>query len=163
MNSGIPKKMRGSRAQGGFTIVEIVVVIVLMLAVIIPVAAVIASALETSTEEQRLAHCAFLAQMKVEKARAASNCYTDAGAGCPQTAGNSDFSNDFSENAAACSFPVPFEEYECTIDDTMVAWSANRFKTIQVRVWFDENSNGTRDDNEPQVYLETMLTTRPPS
>jgi len=151
-------------SEKGFTIVEIVVVIILMLAVIVPAARVIASALEASNEEQYLSHCAFLAQMKIEKVRAGSNCYTDdVGAGCPQTGGGDDFTNDFSENAAACSFPVPFQKYECTISDTQVAFGLNDLKTIQVRVWYDKDQDGTRDSNEPQVYLETMITSRPPN
>lgn len=159
--------------QAGFTIVEVVVVIFLMLVAIYPAARVIASALEASNEEQYLTHAAFLAQMKLEHLRATENCYSDVGGVCPNQlcddvsdpactfgGGTNRFSDDFDQAPANCTFPAPFQKYECNITDTNAA--ATFLKEIQVQVWYDKDSDGVWDAGEPGVTLQTMLARRSP-
>lgn len=161
------------KAQKGFTIIEIVVVTFLLLVAIYPAARVIASALDASNEEQYLTHAAFLAQMKIEHLRATENCYSDVGGVCPNKlcddvtdpactfgGGTERFSDDFSLTAANCSFPAPFSQYECIITDARAA--AAFLKEIQVEVWYDKNSDGIWDSNEPGITLQTMLARRTP-
>jgi prepilin-type N-terminal cleavage/methylation domain-containing protein len=163
----------GIRSQKGFTIIEIVAVLVISLVVILPLMKVVASSLEQSNEDQYLSHCAFLAQLKIEEVRSRANCYTNAagaGAVCPVNIvapGGSDFKENFSQTAAQCSFPAPFDKYECTVkyvSSTRSAGISDRLKTIQVRVWYDKDSDGSFDsgEGEPDVFLETQLAIRPP-
>ncbi len=158
--------MKARKVQGGFTIVEVVVVLILLLVVIYPLGRVIASALESTNNEQHLTHCAFLAQLKVEETRTRMNCYTNhtiaGGVNCPEAVGShNDFHRNFDQNP--CTFPYPFTKYKCTVD---TGNSANaRMKYIQVRVWYDLNDDDIFDqeNNEPQVFLETLFTIRPPN
>ncbi len=162
-------KNPAARKQGGFTIVEIVVVITLMILAIAPIAKVIASALEASNEEMYLTQCAFLAQMKIEEIRSRASCYTTPGATdtCPISGDSSDFEQDFTQTAAQCSLPSPFDRYDCvTATSFRVAPSAGSdtggFKVIQVRVWYDKDGDATFDAGEASVFLETQLTQKSP-
>ncbi|MFA6450287.1 MAG: type II secretion system protein [bacterium] len=159
--------LRAINSQGGFTIVEILVVIVLMFVVLYPLGRVIASSLESTTNEQHLTHCAFLAQLKIEETRTSANCYTNhtvaGGVNCPYDGtSHNDFDQDFNQNPPACSFPAPFTLYKCIVE--YGASSQTRLKYIQIRVWYDRNDDNVYDvdNNEPSVFLETLLTQRPP-
>ncbi len=169
------KYLRGEKVagSGGFTLVEIVVTIIVMTIVIYPIMRVMASALEESNDEEYLTHAAFLAQLKIEEVRSRASCYTDYGAapvnGCPMSGTTSDFGRlnpaaapTLTENAAACSFPYPFQKYECTVDTGLVPGTNDALGYIQVRVWYDKDSNGTLDPKDPDVFLETQIAKRPP-
>jgi type II secretory pathway pseudopilin PulG len=161
-------------AESGFTIVEIIVVIVLMLIVLYPLARVVASAIEATTNEQHLTHCAFLAQLKVEETRTRLSCYTNntnspPDTNCPFAPGSkNDFQRNYTQNmhgapaSGLCTFPYPFTQYKCTVDNGNT--NINRLRFIQVRVWYDTNNDNVYDPdgNEPSVFLETLLTERPP-
>jgi prepilin-type N-terminal cleavage/methylation domain-containing protein len=164
----ITSKNRLLRSQQGFTIIEIVVVIVLMLLVLYPLARVMASSLESTTNEQHLTHCAFLAQMKIEETRTSANCFTNHVAAlavdCPFSSGSmNDFNQLLSQTPPACTFPAPLDGYKCKVEYGDAVLS--RLKYIQVRVWYDRNNDNVYDpdNNEPSVFLETLLTQRHPS
>jgi len=164
----------GTRSQRGFTLIEILSVLAIIFVVIIPLMKVVASSLEASNEEQYLTHCAFLAQLKIEEVRSRANCFTNAVGGitCPiniVAPPGSDFNETatLDETAAECSFPPPFQKYDCRVSyvsSTRAAGMGNRIKTIQVRVWYDKDSDGVfePDAGEPDVFLETQMAMKPP-
>jgi type II secretory pathway pseudopilin PulG len=159
------KKRTGKNREGGFTIIEIVVVMILMFVVLYPLCRVIASSLESTNNEQHLTHCAFLAQLKIEETRTRANCYstpTAGGVNCPEVPGShDDFGRNFNQNP--CTFPYPFTLYKCRVEYGNSG--VNRLKYMQVRVWYDANNDNVYDpnNNEPQVFLETLLASRPPN
>lgn len=159
------QKRKAASAEAGFTLVEIVVTILVMAIVIYPIMRVLASALEQSNDEEYLTHAAFLAQMKIEEVRSRASCYSDAGL-CPIGGDTSDFdelgTGNLDETAAACTFPYPYQKYECTVDTGLVAGTNNALGYIQVRVWYDKDSDGVRDAEDPDVFLETQIAKKHP-
>ncbi len=164
------KSFNPLRSRKGFTIFEIITVIVLILVVIYPLARVVSSSLETSSEEQHLTHCALLAQLKVEEFRTRTNCYSNqtAVSDCPDPAvvgatPTQSFGKLFA-TPPPCNFPFPFNQYECSARNYFRTGTANRLKVVQVRVWYDKNNDDVfeADQSEPDVYLETQMAARPP-
>jgi type II secretory pathway pseudopilin PulG len=171
--------------EAGFTIVEIVFVILLMFLILYPLARVVANAVEHTTNQQHLTHCAFLAQLKLEETRTRLSCCTNGNIAvtsfCPNGAGigggtHNEFTSGFNYNQnppnayagncalsplTCCKFPAPFTQYRCSVQTGNTP--TNHLSYIQVQVWYDLNSNGRPDValNEPNVILETLLTERP--
>jgi prepilin-type N-terminal cleavage/methylation domain-containing protein len=160
--------------QRGFTVVEVVVAILLMAICLYPIGRALVRVLTESTDDQRLAVCAYLAVEEIETVRTLSECYTDstvAGTKCPPY----DTSNGWGQNfdrAAPCNYPAPFNNYQCAAEymksggadnpGNPGAAEQNNVWEIAVRVWYDTNGNRTWDTDEPDVVLETMLSKRHP-
>jgi hypothetical protein len=50
------------------------------------------------------------------------------------------------------------------VDYSSKTGTADRVKEIQVRVWYDKDGDSTFDaGEEPNVFLETAITLRPPA
>ena len=156
-----PVKIQNSNR--GFTIVEIVVVVIILGLLLVPVMATLVRALMISSEDEYIAIAAFLAAEKMEETRTRANCYTDTLL-CPESGTAKDFQFDFDQTAANCTFPSPFNKYRCTVDHSSKNGTADRVKEIQVRVWYDKDSDNAYDaGEEPSVFFETAITLRPPA
>ncbi|MEW6201792.1 MAG: prepilin-type N-terminal cleavage/methylation domain-containing protein [bacterium] len=155
-------------SNDGFTIVEIVVVVIILGLLLVPVMAALVRALTISNEDEYLAIAAFLAAEKMEETRTRANCYTDTvPPGCPEGGTAKDFQENFNQDpppVGNCVFPSPFNKYKCTVDHSSKNGTADRVKEIQVRVWYDKDSDNTYDaGEEPSVFFETAITLRPPA
>lgn len=155
--------------QSGVTLVELAVVLFMLLVILIPMSAAIQRSLSTSNEIYRLSTCAFLAQEKVEEVRMRASCFTST-LDCPNVASQQAFhpigTVDYTETAPACAFPAPFTSFKCDVvwaenDDEGGALS-RYFRDIQVRVWFDSDSDDVFDAEETDVLLQTGLTVHSP-
>ncbi|MEW5945732.1 MAG: hypothetical protein AB1742_06000 [bacterium] len=146
--------------SAGFTIVEIVVVIIILGLLLVPVMNAVARALMLSNEDEYLAAAAFLAVEKIEEFRLRVNCYSDIAGGCAGEGFQTADENFYDQNP--CTFPSPFDRYKCRLDSEFVSDPGNRVREVQVRVWYDRDSDNAWDANEPRVELETMVTMRDP-
>jgi len=148
--------------NSGFTIVEIIVVIILIMIAIYPMGRIIASALESTEDEQHMTHCAFLAQLKMEETRTRMDCYSSPAASACPGGGPSDFNMNM-DQTPPCNFPYPFSRYECKVVTKAIAGTGNRQRYIKVRVWYDKIDDDVFDSAmEPDVYLETRMTKHNP-
>jgi len=161
------KLKRPAAGQKGFTVVELAVVIVLLLLIVVPMALSIDESLRTSNEVYRLTAAAFLAQQKMEEVRTRASCYTtDWGAPAPINCSPANVRYNllfnFSQNPP-CSFPVPFQDFECQVVYAARVGANNYIREIQVRVWYDQNNNDTWDSNESDVIFQTAITYHSPA
>lgn len=162
-----------NHSQRGFTIVEIAVVLFLIFLIIIPMAYSIERSLRVSEEIYRANTCAFLAQQKIEEVRMRASCYTTdwgppAPINCSPSGVRYNLLFNFSQAAAACTFPSPFTKYKCRVVYGSAGAGfpvalANYYKEIEVRVWYDGDGDNTWDASEVDVLFQTALTYHTPA
>ncbi|MBI2870446.1 MAG: hypothetical protein HYY14_01920 [Candidatus Omnitrophica bacterium] len=137
------------KKESGLTFLEILMTIVVLTVALIPIMQIAPFGVRNARNIERLTHCVFLAQVKVDEIRnRAIDSYTNGGAG-------------YDESATA--FSSPYATYKYTVADNEAA----DIKNITVTVWYDEDGDGTVDsyseawrEDEASVVLDTRVADR---
>ena len=126
------------KGKSGFTLIEVLISTIIIGVAIIPISRAMITLLEAKVISERITKTALLAKKKIEEVKlSAINSfdvnYTDSG-----------------------TFPPPDDSYRYSVWDD----EDPEMKTISTTVWFDEDGDGERDDDEIFTRLDTRLSRR---
>ncbi|HEX30315.1 TPA: prepilin-type N-terminal cleavage/methylation domain-containing protein [Candidatus Poribacteria bacterium] len=122
----------------GFTLIEVLVSTIIIGVAIIPISRAMITLIEARITSERITKTALLAKKKIEEVKLSAI-------------------NNFDVNyTGSGTFPPPDDSYRYSVWDD----GDPEMKTISVIVWFDENGDGKRDEDEVYTKLDTRLTRR---
>ena len=127
------------KQEDGYTLLEVLLTISILSIALIPLMEMLPRALLLDAQLEREARIAFLAHQKLEEVKIKS-IY--------------DFDQDYTESATA--FAAPDSQFKYTVSDDQGA----EIKEAAVNVWYDENNNGSVDQDEEQIELNTKIARR---
>ena len=125
--------------ENGHTLLEILLTISILSIALIPLMEMLPQALLLDVQLEQKAKAMFLAQRKLEEVK---------------TKAIYGFAQDYTESATA--FPSPDSAFKYTVSDDQ----GTEIKEIAVNVWYDKDGNGSADQGEEQIELNTKIARR---
>jgi len=135
----------------GFSFLELLAATTILTVALIPIVRTMAESMRLATKVEQSTKCGFLAQYKMDvlryyilKPKYLFPSYV------------SGYDDSYTETTT--SFGPPFAKFKYTVGDSYA--SGNYIRTLQVTVWYDDDSDNSRDTGEESVILYTKIAKR---